>query len=131
MRNLMLALCLVAAPALAEEGKVEKSTLGNSVVTFHVLPTLDETEVKTLRLVATNKQALAIFIPDGGKSFSAMAISPSEGFMRDGAPVKSATAIAGFADAAAAAKGVIATCDKARKKTSEPCVVVLEIAPKS
>lgn len=130
MRALTFVLCLLALPALAEEAKVETSTLGNSVVKFHVLPSLDETELKTLRLVATNKQALALFVPGDGKGFSAMAISPSEGFLRDGAPVKSATAIAGFADADSAAKGVVAACDKARKKASEACVLVLEIAPK-
>lgn len=129
MRLLPLALLVsLAAPALADD--VETTKIGKSVVTLHVLPSLDETELKTLRLVATNKQALAVFLPDGGKTFSAMAISPSEGFLRDGAPVASAVAIGGFPDAASAAQTVVETCDKARKKSSKACVVVLEVAPK-
>lgn len=129
MRLLALAVVLaLAVPAAAQE--VETTKIGKSVVKFHVLPSLDETELKTLRLVATNKDALALFVPDGGKTFSAMALSPSEGFLRDGAPVKSATAVSGFPDAETAAAGVVELCDKARKKSSDPCVVVLEIAPK-
>jgi hypothetical protein len=128
--RLALALCLLASPVLAEAPPVETSELGASVVTLHVLPSLDQAELSTLRVVATNEQALALFVPEGGKGFSAIAISPSEGFMRDNAPVTSASAIAGLADAATAAADAIATCEAARDPASEPCVVVLEIAPK-
>ena len=128
--RLALVLSLLAFPALAQDVPVEKTEIGGSVVTLHVLPSLDEAELSTLRVVATNEQALALFVPDAAKGFSAIAISPSEGFLRDNSPVKSAAALAGLADAATAATDAIATCDAARDKASDPCVLVLEIAPK-
>lgn len=127
--RVLLALILLTTPAFAQE--VETSEIGTSVVTLHLLPGLKEDELKTLRVVASNEQALALFVPDAGKGYAAIALSPSEGFLRDGAPVKSAAALAGFTDAASAQGAAVAACDKARAKSSDPCKVVLEIAPKS
>lgn len=123
-------LAVLSGPALAADVAVEETPLGDMVVRLHVLPSLREDELTTLRLVATNDQALAVFVPEGGKGFSAMAISPSEGFIRDGAPVGSAAAISGLDSAEAAAKAAVDACEAARDAASEPCALVLEIAPK-
>jgi hypothetical protein len=126
-----LALALLVSPAFAEEAQVETSEIAASVVTFHKLPTLDDQEVQILRTVATNEQALQLFVPDASKGFAAIAISPSEGFLDEGAPVKSAIALSGFASAEQAAKASLAACDAARAPEAEACTLVLEIAPKS
>lgn len=128
--SLAAVLCLGALPVLAQEVPVETAKLGKSNVTLHVHPFLTEEELATLRLVMTNKDALAVFVPGKPGSFAAMAMAPDEGFIRDGAPVVSAMALADFADAATAAAEAMAACDAARKaKSKASCVVVLEVGP--
>ena len=117
----------VAAPALADV-PVETAKLKGQAITLHVHPFLTEQELQTLRLVMTNKQALDLFITS--KGFSAIAVAPGEGFIRDNAPVKSAVAIGDFASAAEAATAALAGCDAARKG-GEGCVLVLEVGPAS
>ena len=70
-----------------------------------------------------------IFVPEGG-GHAAMAMAPDDGFIRDGAAVKSAVALAGLPDAATAGAEAVKACEALRKGTAA-CVVVLEIAPKS
>ena len=111
--------------ARAEEVPVEFSTLDQQI-TLHVYPFLTETDLKTLRLVATNKQALQLFITGAG--FSAIAVAPNEGFVPGGAPAPSAVAIGGFADAVTAQKAAVKACD-AKRKGGKACVVVLEVGP--
>lgn len=121
---------LTALPVLAQDVPVETAKLGKSNVTLHVQPFLTEEELATLRLVMTNKDALAVFVPGKPGSFAALAMSPDEGFIRDGQPVGSAMALADFKDAAAAATEAMAACDAARKpKSKASCVVVLEVGP--
>jgi hypothetical protein len=113
--------------ASAQEVSIEEARLGASQVRLYVHPFLSPDELATLRLVMTNEQALALFVP-GTNGFAALAASPSQGVIRDGKPVASAIALADLPDAAAAAKAATAACDGARGE-GDPCVVVLEIAP--
>lgn len=121
--------CLMLATGAGAQDAVPTETGVNGVssVTLHVQPFLTEEELTTLRIVLTNEQALALFVPDS-TGFAAMAAAPDDGFIRDGAAVKSAVALAGFADADAAATAALAACDGARTGET-PCVVVLDIAP--
>lgn len=118
-----------AAAAAADVPPAETATLEGKQVTIYAMNFLDEQEVATLRLVLTNPQALAVFVPDGaGGGHAALAVSPEDGFIRDGAPVPSATAIAGLDSADAASKAALDACNAVRKGPSG-CVVVLEVAP--
>lgn len=128
MRRLLPAalLALAALPALAEV-PTEVSTLEGSQIVFHVHPFLDETELATLRLVAMNAQALALFVPST-KGYAAIALSPDEGFMDGAQPVASAAAVADLPDAETAAARALEMCNAARKGATE-CVVVMEIGP--
>ncbi|MBK6466895.1 MAG: hypothetical protein IPL38_16695 [Rhodobacter sp.] len=117
----------LAGPALAGETPVETATLGEAKITLHVHDFLLEDELMALRLVMTNEDALALFVPKSG-GFAALAMSPDDGFIRDGAPAKSAVALADLPDAGTAAAEAAKACDGLRKGKS-PCVVVLEIAP--
>lgn len=117
----------VAQGAFAEAVPVEEAALGASTVRLYAHQFLQPDELATLRLVMTNEQALALFVPDAS-GFAALAASPGEGVIREGVPVASAVALAQMPDAAAAAKAATAACDAART-SEEACVVVLEIAP--
>jgi hypothetical protein len=119
----------LATVAAAEADKTETGELGASSITLHLQPFLTEAELAMLRVVMTNPDALAIFVPDSSKGFAALAVSPDDGFLPEGAPAASAQAIGGLPDAAAAAKDALAACDKLRKGEAA-CVLVLEIAPK-
>lgn len=119
----------LATAGAAEVVKTEVAELGASSITLHLQPFLTEVELSTLRVVMTNPDALAIFVPDSSKGFAALAVSPDDGFLPAGAPAASAQAIAGLPDQATAAKDALAACDKLRKGQAA-CVLVLEIAPK-
>lgn len=128
MRALLLSVLLAgAALPLSAEVKPEVSTLGGSTVTFYPQPFLDETELSTLRLVASNKDALALFVPSS-KGYAALALSPDDGFLNEGAPAVSAVAIADLPDAASAAAAALKGCDEKRIGKSA-CVIVLEVGP--
>ena len=133
MRYSVLALGLVAGiatvgAAAAQDASVEVSKLAGQQITLHVYPFLSESDVKTLRLVATNKQALQLFITSNG--YSAIAVAPAEGFAPGGAPAPSAVAIGDFGDAASAAQAAVQACD-AKRQGGDACVVVLEVGPAS
>ena len=122
------ALLLCAAQAGAQTAvATETSTLGRTAITLHLHPFLTEEELGALRLVATNEQALSLFVP-GTAGYAALAVSPEDGFVRDGSLVVSAVARAGLPDAQAARTAAQADCDAARRGPM-PCVVVLEVAP--
>lgn len=120
---------LGATAALAQTAAVpvEVSTIAGSAVTLHLHPFLAPDELATLRVVATNDQALSLFVASR-TGFAALAVSPDEGFIRDGAPVPSATALTDLPDPQAARTAALAACDAARQ-TATPCVVVLEVSP--
>lgn len=113
-----------AAPVPVEEAK-----LGKSLVTFTRHPFLTDEEVATLQLVMSNRQALSVFVPGKPDAFSALAVSPDEGFIREGQPVASAVAVADLPDAETARANAVAACDAARDEKHAPCVVVLEVGP--
>lgn len=132
-RKAMMSAGFVAAAVLAagtlqaQTVPVETGVNGGSAVSLHLHPFLTPEEVSTLRLVASNDQALSLFVTSR-TGHAAMAMSPEEGFVRNGSPVPSAVALGDLPDAAAARTSALAECDKLRK-ASAPCVVVLEVAP--
>ena len=125
MTAAILAGALAAGTAQAEV-VVETTTDKGVTVTLTLHPFLTDAEVATLRVVATNADARALFIPQG-KGFAALAVAPDEGFVRNSVPVESATAIGGAADAAAAEAEARADCDR-KRKGGAACVTVLEVA---
>jgi hypothetical protein len=120
---------MMAGAALAQSVPVERAALATSSVTLHQHAFLTEEEITTLRFVLTSEEALALFVPRKG-GFAALAVSPDEGFIRGGVPVKSAVAVGDLPDAGAARAAATKACEAA-KKGSKPCVIVLEIAPAS
>ena len=128
--GLGLAVALLGCEAVAQDVPVEVSTLDASQVTLHIYPFLKADELAMLRLVATNRDALSVFLPSENAShFAALALAPADGFLQDGSPVESASALSDFADADAAAAATLAACDAKRDQKTPPCVVVLEVGP--
>jgi hypothetical protein len=123
-------LSLAGGAALAGDTASESHVLNGAKVTLFVYPFLDQTELATLRLVMTNAQALALFLPDTAKGFAAIAVAPDEGFIRNGKPVASAVALGGLPDAETAQTQALAGCDAKRAASGKPCVIVLEVGPK-
>lgn len=121
----------VGGAALAGAVPFEEAVLGRHKVTILLHPFLTEEETATLRLVLTNEQALAIFVPQDAAAtggHATLALAPGEGLIREGKPVASAVALSGFADAAAADAAALAACDAARTG-AEACVVALQVQP--
>lgn len=125
----ILAAVLWAGIAQAQDVPVETGVNGGSAVSLYLHPFLTPEEVSTLRVVASNEQALSLFV-SSRSGHAALAVSPEDGFVRSGAPVPSAVALGDLPDAAAARTAALAECDKLRKGAA-PCVVVLEVAPSS
>jgi hypothetical protein len=125
-----LALCLAmtfGAPALAQNVPTESHRLAGQQITLHMHPFLTADETAMLRMVASNEQALAVFITNAGRH-SALAVAPAEGFVRSGQPVASAFAISDLLTPADARTGALEGCERARR-AGPACVVVLEVAP--
>lgn len=112
--------------AVAQEVPVETATVDGATVTLHLHPFLTPEELATLRVVMSNKDALALFVPSG-KGFAALAVAPREGLMRDGLPAESAQAMGGAETAELASTGARAECDRLKKRKPD-CVTVLEVA---
>ena len=123
----------LAAPVWAQEvsdaAPIEEAELEWSKIKLHILPFLAEDELGILRVVLKSKDALVLFVPADQEGFAALAVSPDDGFIRDGTPVASATALAGFPDAETARTAALEGCDKLRAG-AVPCQIVLEVAPK-
>ena len=127
-----LTAALLGATAFAQDVPVEVSVLDASQVTLHLFPFLKDEELRTLRLVATNRDALSVFLPSKDATlFAALALAPADGFLQDGAPSASAVALSDFPDAASAGKATIDACNAKRHPDTPPCVVVLEVGPAS
>ena len=121
----------LAGMAGAEAVPFERAELGASEVTLYLHDFLTEEELTTLRLVMTNTEALAIFVPAGKTDgFAALAVSPDDGLIRDGKPVPSAVALADFDHPDTAEIEAKKACDAA-KKGAAPCVLVLAVGPKT
>lgn len=125
---MLLSLGGALGAAQAAEVKTEVSHNGDSQVRVFVRDFLSAEELATLRVVASNKQALELFVKSN-KGFAAMAASPVEGVVRNGKPVASAVAIADLPDQAAAHSAALKACNAAKKATGD-CVIVLDVAPK-
>ncbi len=119
---------VLAGSAMAQTAATEVKTLKGQKVTVHIQPFLNADELRMLRLVQTNKQALALFITSEG-GYSAMAASPGDGLVRDGGFPASVIAIGDLPDAATAATAALDGCN-AKRKSSDACVLVLEVGPK-
>ncbi len=117
-----------ASLATAQDIETEQYQLDGVEVTVLAHTFLSEEEIMTLRLVGQNRDALALFVPEGA-GFAALAIAPAEGFVRDGVPVDSAIAIAGLEDIETARASALEACDAARAAGPD-CVVALEVAPR-
>jgi hypothetical protein len=122
-----LVLALIAPPALAEVPQ-ETSSLGDFTITLQLHPFLTPEELEVMRLVGSDMQLLTLFVPDA-TGHSALAVSPDEGFVKEGLPVPSAFALGGLPDTETAGKAAIAGCQKAATSKT-PCVVILHVAPK-
>lgn len=119
---------IAASPVFAQSVPTEVFTLDAVDVTLHMHAFLTDDEAATLRVVGQSPDALALFLP-AGAGFGAIALAPDEGFIRDGQPVDSASAVADLPDATQARDTALMECNAAR--TGGPaCVVVLEIAPR-
>lgn len=118
----------MAQSAQAADLPIETAVNGTSVVSLHLHPFLAADEIATLRLVASNPQALELFVKTNS-GFSALAAAPEEGFIRNGKPVSSAVALADLPDMASARGEALKSCNSI-KKTKTPCVIVLDVAPK-
>ena len=129
MRVLTIAMAgiLAAGAVQAADVPTETAVLGKSQVTLYLHDFLTDEEKATLRLVLSNEQALAIFVPEN-KGFAAMAASPDDGFIRGGHPVASAVALAGLPDAATAEAEALKAC-AAAKTGAAACVIVLKVTP--
>ena len=114
--------------AARAEVAAETATLGDYSITLHLHPFLTEEDLTILRLVQSSQEALELFVPQAD-GFAAMAASPDDGFIKDGAPVASVVALGGLPDAATAAANAIEGCQKAKTGAAD-CVLILEIAPK-
>jgi hypothetical protein len=121
----LAALLALAAPAGAQTP--ETARLGGAEVRLTPQPFLTEEELAVLRTVMRDAQALSLFFPEA-TGHAALAVAPAEGFVREGAPVASASARAGLPDAATARAAALEGCEGARGE-GPACVIVLEIAP--
>lgn len=133
--RLLAGMAMGAAAGMALAGAVqagvvptETARLGKAEITLNLYDFLTEEELATLRLVMTNQQALEIFLPAGQGGHAALAVSPDEGFIRGGQPVKSAVAMAGLPDAGTARTEALKACEAARQGKAQ-CVVALTVAP--
>ena len=116
---------------MAHAGAVQFETaeIGKSEVRLYLHDFLTEEELTTLRLVMSNPDALQVFT-QGKDGFTALAVSPDEGFIRDMKPVESAKALADFPSAEEVEAAVLKDCNAARKGKAD-CVLVLTVAPKT
>ena len=127
--GLAMGLAATLAGSAMAQVPTEVKMLKGQKVTVYIQPFLNAVELKMLRLVQTNKQALQIFVTSSG-GYSAMAASPGDGLVRDGGFPASAIAIGDLPDAATASAAALKACN-AKRKSSEACVIVLEVGPAS
>ena len=119
----------LAGGAFAQDVATEVTTLGGSTVTLHLHNFLTEEELATLRVVGASEEALKLFVVSD-KGHAAIGVSPDEGFIREGAPVASAIAVADLPDAETATTEALKACDAARNGEAA-CVILLQVSPAS
>lgn len=131
IRTVSTAAMLAAAGATiagAEQGATTRFELPQVEIVVYELPFLSNEELETLKLVGQNEDALALFLPEGAR-FGAMAVAPEDGFIRNGMPAESATAVSDLPDLGAARSAALAQCDAARSG-GPACQIALEIIPR-
>lgn len=102
---------------------------GGAVVTLHLHGFLSSEEVTVLRHIAASPEARQALLGDTADGHAAIAVAPEEGFIRDGVPVGSASALSELPDAQSAREAALEACDAARAAGGAECVVVFEVAP--
>ena len=124
----LISLSLAGLPA-ATNGqssvRTEVISAGAFAVTLHLHPFLQPQELEVLRQLGASEEAMLAFIGPAD-SHGAIAVSPRQGFFRDGAPVPSALPISQLPDAETARRAAIDACSDA---AGGRCVVLLEAAP--
>lgn len=105
--------------------RTEALSAGAFSVTLHLHPFLQGQELEVLRQLGASEEAMLAFIGPAD-SYGAIAVSPRQGFFRDGAPVPSALPISQLPDAETARRAAIDACSNA---AGGRCVVVLEAGP--
>lgn len=131
IRTVSTAAMLAAAGATiagAEQGATTRFELPQVEIVVYELPFLSNEELETLKLVGQNEDALALFLPEGAR-FGAMAVAPEDGFIRNGMPAESATAVSDLPDLSTARSTALAQCDAARSG-GPACQIALEIIPR-
>lgn len=123
----LAALSLTSLPARAQTAQ-EVTTLGTHIITITLHPFLSDEDLTVLRFIASAPEALALFITSND-GHAAIAVSPDEGFVKDGAPTAGVGALGGLPDAETAARDAVAACQKSAT-TPTPCQVILQISPK-
>ncbi len=126
VRPFLPALMLAAMMLPVQAQQAERYQVEGAQVTLMLHPFLTEEESETLRIIGQSPDALALFLPEGGR-FAALAVAPDEGFIRDGAPVESAVAIGNLPDLDEARMAALEGCNAARNGGPE-CEIVLEIS---
>jgi hypothetical protein len=121
-----VALACVGATG-AQAADVETFQLDGAEVRVFAHAFLTEEELMTLRVVGQSPDALALFVTEAG--FAALAVAPDEGFVREGMPVDSASALSGLETEDAASAAALDACNAARTGGAE-CVLVLQVAPR-
>lgn len=128
MKNILKAIGVLALMgAAAQAAEVQKARLGDRDITLTLHSFMTVEERQTLSLALSSAEVLAIFVA-GQEGYGALAVSPDDGFIRNGQISPSAIALAGLPDAKTAAKEAVAACES-KTKGQSPCVLALEIAP--
>lgn len=125
--GLALAAVLATAPAHAQQVETENYTLDGMQMTLHLHPFLSDEGRAMLRLVGQNRDALALFVPEGAR-FAALALAPDDGLITGGMVADSAVAVADLPEPDAAQRAALDGCNAARGPGPE-CVIALEIQP--
>jgi hypothetical protein len=129
MRRWLSALAFLAAGAArADLPPTETVDLGEVRVTIYTWAFLSEAELSALRLAQADAGALARLVP-AAKGFAAVAVSPDEAFLQDGALIAPGQAVSGLPTLEAAWMAAYEACNALRTGETD-CTIVLEIAPK-
>jgi hypothetical protein len=130
MRTMLAGLAIAglgATGAAAQAVPTEVTRLDGAEVTLYLHSFLSAEDRTLLSVIAGSPDAMAALLGDAG-GHAAIAVAPAEGFVRNGVPADSATAIAQLPDAATARREALETCNAMRRQGPD-CVLVLEVIP--
>lgn len=117
----------LAGASLAQATPQEVAVVDGLEVTLHLHDFLQPEEVQILRQIAASAEAVLALLGGAG-GHGAIAVAPVEGFLRDGQPGASATALGQLSDADTARSAALESCNAARRGGAA-CVVVMEAGP--